>query len=98
LVDLDAFMRANSGRGTQMTMMRLGHFVGAGNELGMVSALVSRLRTRLVPWLAHGRVPGSRSLATVTSGKPSPSRPQRTDWATTSRSTSAAQRLQRYAR
>lgn len=35
--------------------LRLGHFVGAGNHRGMVPALVPRLRTRLVPWLAGGR-------------------------------------------
>jgi nucleoside-diphosphate-sugar epimerase len=55
LVDLDRDMRANRHRGTQMVTMRLGHFVGAGNQLGLVPALVPRLRTRLVPWLAGGR-------------------------------------------
>ena len=55
LIDLDRDMRANSHRGTQMVTMRLGHFVGAGNQLGLVPALVPRLRTRLVPWLAGGR-------------------------------------------
>ncbi len=55
LVDLDRYMRANSGRGMQMVTMRLGHFVGAGNRLGMLPALVPRLRTCLVPWLAGGR-------------------------------------------
>ncbi|MCF6524801.1 NAD(P)-dependent oxidoreductase [Streptomyces sp. JJ36] len=55
LIDLDAHMRRHSGRGTQMVTMRLGHFAGAGNALGMVPALVPRLRTRLVPWLAGGR-------------------------------------------
>jgi len=59
LVDLDDHMRANSQRGTQMVTMRLGHFIGAGNRLGMLPALVPRLRTRLVPWLAggHKRLP-----------------------------------------
>lgn len=55
LIDVDAFMRANAGRGTQMITMRLGHFVGAGNTLGLVPALAPRLRTRLVPWIAGGR-------------------------------------------
>ncbi len=36
-------------------MMRLGHFVGRGNRLGIVPALVPRLRTRMVPWLNGGR-------------------------------------------
>ncbi len=55
LIDLDAYMRANSRRGTQMVTLRLGHFVGAGNRLGLVPALVPRLKTCLVPWLAGGR-------------------------------------------
>lgn len=55
LIDLDNFMRANSQRGTQMVNLRLGHFIGAGNCLGIVPALVPRLRTYLVPWLAGGR-------------------------------------------
>jgi nucleoside-diphosphate-sugar epimerase len=55
LVELDTFMRANSHRGTRMITMRLGHFVGAGNVVGIVPALAPRLRTRLVPWIAGGR-------------------------------------------
>ena len=55
LVDLENFMRGQSHRGTQMVSMRLGHFVGRGNALGLVSALAPRLRTHLVPWLAGGR-------------------------------------------
>ena len=55
LVDLDAFMQTNSHRGTQLVTMRLGHFVGAGNQVGIVGALTPRLRTRLVPWIAGGR-------------------------------------------
>ena len=54
LIDLDAYMHANSQRGTQMVTLRLGHFIGAGNRLGLVPALVPRLKTRLVPWLAGG--------------------------------------------
>jgi len=55
LVELDAFMRANAHRGTTMVTMRLGHFVGRGNHLGLVPAIIPRLRTRMVPWLAGGR-------------------------------------------
>jgi nucleoside-diphosphate-sugar epimerase len=55
LVELDRFMRDQSSRGTQMVTLRLGHFIGAGNRLGMLPALVPRLRTYLVPWLAGGR-------------------------------------------
>lgn len=55
LIDLDRYMQKNSSRGTQMVTMRLGHFIGAGNRLGMLPALVPRLKTYLVPWLAGGR-------------------------------------------
>lgn len=55
LVDLDRQMQEKRGRGTTMVTLRLGHFTGAGNRLGLVPALVPRLRTRLVPWLAGGR-------------------------------------------
>jgi len=55
LIDLDHYMRANCARGTQMVTLRLGHFIGTGNRLGMLPALVPRLKTCLVPWLAGGR-------------------------------------------
>src|SRR5690606_7071997 len=54
LIDVDRHMQAQAGR-TRCVNLRLGHFVGAGNHRGMVPALVPRLRTRLVPWLAGGR-------------------------------------------
>lgn len=54
LVELDHTMRSRAGL-TQMITLRLGHFVGAGNRIGLVPALVPRLRTRTVPWLARGR-------------------------------------------
>lgn len=55
LMDLDACMQDNRHRGTRMVTLRLGHFVGAGNRLGMLPALVPRLKTLLVPWLGGGR-------------------------------------------
>jgi nucleoside-diphosphate-sugar epimerase len=55
LMDIDDFMREQSHRGMQMVTMRLGHFVGAGNRLGMLPAIVPRLKTFLVPWLGGGR-------------------------------------------
>ncbi len=55
LVDLDSYMKAKARSQMQMVTMRLGHFVGAGNRLGMLPALLPRLRTYLVPWLAGGR-------------------------------------------
>ena len=54
LMDLDDYMRENCHRGTGMLTLRLGHFVGAGNRLGLVPALIPRLKTRLVPWLGGG--------------------------------------------
>jgi len=55
LIELDHYMRANSQRGTQMVSLRLGHFIGKGNRLGLLPALAPRLRTYLVPWFAGGR-------------------------------------------
>ena len=47
--------RRRQARRTQMVSLRLGHFIGAGNSLGLVSALIPRLKTRQVPWVNHGR-------------------------------------------
>jgi nucleoside-diphosphate-sugar epimerase len=55
LIDVDDYMHANRTRGVQMVNLRLGHFIGVGNRLGIVPALTPRLRTYLVPWLASGR-------------------------------------------
>lgn len=54
LIELDGAMRDLSRHGTQMLTLRLGHFVGVGNRLGLIPALVPRLKTHLVPWLARG--------------------------------------------
>jgi len=54
LMDIDDYMHDNCHRGTQMLNLRLGHFVGAGNRLGMLPAPVPRLKTFLVPWLGRG--------------------------------------------
>jgi nucleoside-diphosphate-sugar epimerase len=55
LVDVDTYMQKNAHRGMQMVTMRLGHFIGAGNKVGIVPALVPRLKTGLVPWLGGGK-------------------------------------------
>lgn len=55
LIDIDEHMKKNAHRGMQMVNMRLGHFVGANNTLGLVPVLVPRLKTFLVPWLAKGK-------------------------------------------
>ena len=45
LVDIENYMQANAQHGMQMITMRLGHFIGAGNKLGLVPVLVPRLKT-----------------------------------------------------
>lgn len=52
---VDRYMKDNSHRGMQMVTLRLGHFLGRGNKLGLVPALVPRMRTRMVPWLSGGK-------------------------------------------
>lgn len=55
LIDIERYMKKNAHHGMQMVVMRLGHFIGAGNKLGLVPALVPRLKTYLVPWLSGGK-------------------------------------------
>lgn len=55
LIDIDNYMKSNAHRGMNMITMRLGHFIGTGNKLGLVPVLVPRLKTWLVPWLAGGK-------------------------------------------
>lgn len=52
---LEKFMSTHCARGTQMVTLRCGHFVGRGNGLGFLTALVPRLKTHLVPWLVGGK-------------------------------------------
>jgi len=54
LMDVERYMQSHADGGTTMVAMRLGHFVGAGNVLGLVPALAPRLRTRLVPYIDGG--------------------------------------------
>ena len=55
LIDVESFMQTHANASMQMISMRLGHFVGAGNKLGIVPVLIPRLKTHLVPWLAGGK-------------------------------------------
>lgn len=55
VVDIEQYMRKQSGRGTTMVSLRFGHFVGKGYNLGFLSLLFPRLKTHLVPWVAGGR-------------------------------------------
>lgn len=53
LIDIDERMRKVASTQTRMVHMRLGHFVGKGNSLGLVPAIIPRLKTRLVPWMGN---------------------------------------------
>ena len=55
LIDIDARMQQMASPSLRMVSMRLGHFVGADNSLGLVPAIIPRLKTRLVPWLGMAR-------------------------------------------
>jgi 2-alkyl-3-oxoalkanoate reductase len=55
LIDMDQRMKVMAGADFRTVNMRLGHFVGAGNSLGLVPAIIPRLKTRLVPWLGMAR-------------------------------------------
>lgn len=69
VVDIENYMREQSGRGTTMVALRCGHFAGARYNLGLLSLLVPRLKTHMVPWVAGGkaRVPlvDGRDLGTA---------------------------------
>ncbi|MDH5230585.1 MAG: NAD(P)-dependent oxidoreductase [Gammaproteobacteria bacterium] len=55
LIAIDHYMQQQAQQGMSMISMRLGHFIGVGNRLGIVPVLLPRLNTHLVPWLANGK-------------------------------------------
>lgn len=55
IVKLDRLMQSSAALGMEMVNMRLGHFVGAGNTLGLLPVLAPRLKSWIVPWLAGGK-------------------------------------------
>ncbi len=59
VVDIEHQLRRLAGRSMQMVVLRLGHFVGERYRLGLLSLLLPRLKTHLVPWVAggHARLP-----------------------------------------
>ncbi len=69
VVDIENHMRKQSGQGVTMVSLRCGHFVGERYNLGLLSLLIPRLKTHLVPWVAGGkaRVPlvDGRDLGTA---------------------------------
>jgi hypothetical protein len=48
-------MREQSGHGTTIVSLWCGHFAGARYNLGLLSLLLPRLKTYLVPWVAGGK-------------------------------------------
>jgi len=55
VVDIENYMRRLSGSTTTMISLRCGHFAGARYNLGLLSLLIPRLKTHLVPWVAGGK-------------------------------------------
>lgn len=55
VVDIEEHMRKRSRAGTAMLALRCGHFVGERCNLGLLSLLLPRLKTHMVPWVAGGR-------------------------------------------
>ena len=54
-VDIEEHMRTRSGSGMKMIVLRCGHFVGERFNLGLLSLLLPRLKTHLVPWVGGGK-------------------------------------------
>ncbi len=55
VIDIEDHMRKQSGRGTGMVVLRCGHFLGERYGKGLLSLLLPRLKTHLVPSVAGGR-------------------------------------------
>lgn len=54
VVDIEEHMRTRSGHGTKMVVLRFGHFVGERFNLGVLSLLLPRLKTHMVPTVGGG--------------------------------------------
>lgn len=55
VVDIENYMRERAAHGTIMVSLRFGHFAGERYNLGLLSLLIPRLKTHLVPWVARGK-------------------------------------------
>jgi len=55
VVDIEEHMREQSERGMEMVVLRCGHFAGERYNLGLLSLLIPRLKTHMVPWVAGGK-------------------------------------------
>jgi len=59
VVDIEDALREASGPDLTGVNLRCGFFIGRGYSLGLLPALVPRLRTGLVPWVAGGHATAS---------------------------------------
>jgi len=55
VADIENYMRQQSVHDTTMISMRFGHFVGARYNKGLLSLLLPRLKTHMVPWVDNGK-------------------------------------------
>ena len=55
VVDIEKHMLNKSEQGMTMVALRCGHFVGERYNLGLLSLLLPRLKTHMVPWVAKGK-------------------------------------------
>lgn len=55
VVDIEEHMQKQSKHGMSMVVLRCGHFVGERYNLGLLSLLLPRLKTHMVPWVARGK-------------------------------------------
>jgi nucleoside-diphosphate-sugar epimerase len=55
LIDLEDYMSSLSDESFCAISLRLGHFIGAGNTLGVLPVFLPRLKTFLVPWINGGK-------------------------------------------
>jgi len=55
VVDIEKHMLNQSKHGMAMVALRCGHFVGERYNLGLLSLLLPRLKTHMVPWVSKGK-------------------------------------------
>lgn len=55
MADIEEYMQSISNNGTKMISLRCGHFIGPRSNLGVVTVLLPRLKTHLVPWVSGGK-------------------------------------------
>lgn len=55
LIDLENHLNEISNDSFKTVSLRLGHFIGPGNRLGLIPGFLPRLKTHIVPWIAGGQ-------------------------------------------